>query len=793
MEEAARSEIDLWDMTQQGWVACSDVCFGCCAMELGANSVIGKPWTAMPEQEPTMGVATSEGAGVSQMSLRKSRRSPQKARKLLVSPDSAAQANGENYSYGDPRVEPLSQLSDIVAMEEPPREDELRGPMDEMRQLVRILVKVIPHSGHLITTGDEGGGGNRISEEQIKAYLDNTLGEGPRPTWGVPGGWGEFLSELFTWALDTPITREQAMRCAKREPGRSWEAIERELHKLGVRSETWILPLTRAGMAQARSQHLELSPSAEPDDQERLALPAKRKAPMGSEGELDYEMNIWRQLKSLITQARKNVTFPRAGEAQGNELQALTALRQEVVRDLQLLASACGIPWTHVGDPIPAFAPHHNPHQQQQQQQAPQGPTPSMLPSLSPLEHMPASQAQLIWMPQPGARNAAVANGVIRGGLQGGGSGSAFTALGPSNAGAALEQHQLDLAAPFGEASPSNYLLSQPLGGAASGLDQRASQGSLLAASEALKMISSPARSVGTDAGRDGSQKGTPSRAHSLQMSLLLNGSHTSGLGDGSEGSSQGQLLHPVALSPAYLLHSASQDHQGCTLLPQAEALCQPPASQDDLDSFRMFPSSRRVTAAASSPHFHGPPATRQGPPASPSHRKTKARADADRGLQQDGSQQAEAPGTTRTAPEPANPAAAGSQVQALPALQAFHVPSTSGGPVNGFVAIPAAQFAQHLQALQVQGVSGAEQQYIMVSSAGLPLSHGADPLQQAHHTFDSQDPHADSPHAASPPLHQDTVSLADAGRSQSQPPPPTSGHSARPIPGRLSLSAALK
>jgi hypothetical protein len=76
-----------------------------------------------------------------------------------------------------------------------------RGPMDEMRQLVRppsrcqalalpahpcgwglgdtsdghlsimqvrILVKVIPQSMNLVSAGPEGGGNNRISEEQIK-------------------------------------------------------------------------------------------------------------------------------------------------------------------------------------------------------------------------------------------------------------------------------------------------------------------------------------------------------------------------------------------------------------------------------------------------------------------------------------------------------------------------------------------------------------------------------------------------------------------------------------------------
>lgn len=40
-------------------------------------------------------------------------------------------------------------------------------------------------------------------------------------------------AELFTWASGREITKEQAMRCAKREPGRSWEAIEPELTRLG--------------------------------------------------------------------------------------------------------------------------------------------------------------------------------------------------------------------------------------------------------------------------------------------------------------------------------------------------------------------------------------------------------------------------------------------------------------------------------------------------------------------------------------------------------------------------------
>lgn len=42
-------------------------------------------------------------------------------------------------------------------------------------------------------------------------------------------------AELLTWVLGEPISKDQAMRCAKREPGRSWEAIDSELKKLGAR------------------------------------------------------------------------------------------------------------------------------------------------------------------------------------------------------------------------------------------------------------------------------------------------------------------------------------------------------------------------------------------------------------------------------------------------------------------------------------------------------------------------------------------------------------------------------
>ncbi|GAB4818490.1 hypothetical protein N2152v2_005536 [Parachlorella kessleri] len=126
-----------------------------------------------------------------------------------------------------------------------------RGPMDEMRQLVRILVKILPQSIGYIGSGEEAGGGNRISEEQIKFYLEKTLGAAPRPTWGVPGGWNQYLATLFTWATGRTITEEDARRCAKREPGRSWEALEAEMAALGVHPSAWPLPLSLEGVQAA--------------------------------------------------------------------------------------------------------------------------------------------------------------------------------------------------------------------------------------------------------------------------------------------------------------------------------------------------------------------------------------------------------------------------------------------------------------------------------------------------------------------------------------------------------------
>lgn len=130
-----------------------------------------------------------------------------------------------------------------------------RGPMDEMRQLVRIMVKLIPASSVFIS--EDNGGGNRVSEEQIREYLRATLGDGaPQPEWGLPRGWGQYLADLLAWATGSVVTKDQAMACARRPQGRSWEAVPEALARVNAYPHTWPLPLTFEGVRAANAGHI---------------------------------------------------------------------------------------------------------------------------------------------------------------------------------------------------------------------------------------------------------------------------------------------------------------------------------------------------------------------------------------------------------------------------------------------------------------------------------------------------------------------------------------------------------
>ncbi|RMZ57724.1 hypothetical protein APUTEX25_000567, partial [Auxenochlorella protothecoides] len=210
-----------------------------------------------------------------------------------------------------------------------------RGPMDEMRQLVRILVKLLPQSVGHIGASDEAGGGNRISEEQIKHYLDATLGAAPRPTWGVPTGWYGYVATLLSWAAGRPVSEEAARRVAKREPGRSWEAIEPELHALGVHPNAWPLPLSLEGVQAAEAdpvpQPVPLLPPVRRASEDGAGGGGARRGRMSTGGsqagfDLDRasEMDAWRHLVEVLA------ALPgKAGSTPAEQGGALAALKSD--------------------------------------------------------------------------------------------------------------------------------------------------------------------------------------------------------------------------------------------------------------------------------------------------------------------------------------------------------------------------------------------------------------------------------------------------------------------------------
>ena len=123
----------------------------CCAgpADMLSSAGLGSPKSAMVESVPAMALkpgqqedaaVSADQALVAHISPRKPKRSPQKARKPPSSSDPAAQPNGENYSYGDPRVEPLSQLSDIVTMDEPAADTKCVSLLAVDYKVVRLTV-----------------------------------------------------------------------------------------------------------------------------------------------------------------------------------------------------------------------------------------------------------------------------------------------------------------------------------------------------------------------------------------------------------------------------------------------------------------------------------------------------------------------------------------------------------------------------------------------------------------------------------------------------------------------------
>lgn len=89
-----------------------------------------------------------------------------------------------------------------------------RGPMDEMRQILRILAKIIPKTEPLLKSkGGDDSGGNRVTQKEIEAWLVAALGDAPVPAWSLPQGWGQYIAGARLTVL---LARHQRVACARR-------------------------------------------------------------------------------------------------------------------------------------------------------------------------------------------------------------------------------------------------------------------------------------------------------------------------------------------------------------------------------------------------------------------------------------------------------------------------------------------------------------------------------------------------------------------------------------------------
>ena len=99
-------------------------------------------------------------------------------------------------------------------------------PIGEMRQLVRVLVKLLPGVDHLLSVDISG-----MPMKRIEEYLLKVLGDVPQLEWGRPCC--EHLANLFSWALGRAVSEEDAMKCFYRQPNKSWAKVDQELHSMG--------------------------------------------------------------------------------------------------------------------------------------------------------------------------------------------------------------------------------------------------------------------------------------------------------------------------------------------------------------------------------------------------------------------------------------------------------------------------------------------------------------------------------------------------------------------------------
>ena len=116
-----------------------------------------------------------------------------------------------------------------------------RGPMDVMRQFVRLLVRLLPQAQGFLPCDSSD-----MSEPQIRLFLMRALGQAaPQPDWGVPGGWEEYFALLFNWVLGGDgVTAEAARGCFHMRRGCRWEVRDAQVRLLGLHPWSWPVPLS---------------------------------------------------------------------------------------------------------------------------------------------------------------------------------------------------------------------------------------------------------------------------------------------------------------------------------------------------------------------------------------------------------------------------------------------------------------------------------------------------------------------------------------------------------------------
>jgi hypothetical protein len=118
-----------------------------------------------------------------------------------------------------------------------------RGPMDEMRQLVRILKATFPQSQSAGRAVDC----NSMNKADIIEYLLKLLGnDAPTPEWGLPDGWIAYLSQLLTWGSGKEVPREDISNMLQHNRGSSWQVVPEVANESGLMLDQWPMPFASA-------------------------------------------------------------------------------------------------------------------------------------------------------------------------------------------------------------------------------------------------------------------------------------------------------------------------------------------------------------------------------------------------------------------------------------------------------------------------------------------------------------------------------------------------------------------